>query len=150
MTLDPSVRLRPKRAAHVVEHHGAVTAYPEPHSAPVLPSGWAPLEESAQVAVLRAADAMTEGCLRFGSVWDPTVEYRVYRLASDVWGGLCAATLYTMDRADEDGHCGGGRNTRLLAIADDLEDAARVAVDFLNWDLEAAGMTWRLSVAGAS
>jgi hypothetical protein len=149
MTSDPNVRLRPKRAAHVVEHHGAVTAYPEPHSAPVLPAGWAPLDESAQDAVLRAADAMTEGCLRFGSVWDSSIEYRVYRLANDVWGGLCAATLFTTDRPDEDGYRGAGRNARLLAIADDLEDAARVAIDFLNWDLEAAGMTWRLSVAGS-
>ena len=37
-------------------------------------------------------------------------------------------------------------NARLLAVSPSCADAAQVALDFVNWDLEAAGMTWRLSL----
>jgi hypothetical protein len=53
---------------------------------------------------------------------------------------VCAATVFTIER---------GRNSRLLAIAQTPADAARVALDFLNWDLEADGSDWRLTLSPA-
>ncbi len=136
MTGDTTIRLKRKRAARVVQHQAGVTAYPEPHAAPVLPDGWGPLDPAHEAAVLRACDEFPDGCsLRLGSAWDTETEYRVYWLEGSNFGAVCATTVFT-----------GGRNTRLLAVSPSCADAAEVALDFVNWDLEAAGMTWRLSL----
>jgi hypothetical protein len=136
---DRMVRLRRKPSARVVEHASGVTAYPEPHAVPVLPPGWAPLEEGDEAAVLRACDEAADDCrLRLGSVWDPAGEYRVYCLEGDTWRGVFAATLFTA-----------GRNSRLLSIAHAADDAARIAIEFVNWDLKASGAPWRLSLSAA-
>jgi hypothetical protein len=137
MTPDPAVRLGRKPSAHVVQQKSGVKAYPEPHPVPLLPPGWAPLEPSDEAAVLEACDQFCEACrLRLGSLWDAKSEYRVYCLEGEMWGGVYAATLFACDR-----------NGRLLAITDTPEDAANVALDFLNWDLEALGLNWRLTLA---
>ena len=136
MTGDTTIRLKRKRAARVVQHQAGVTAYPEPHAAPVLPDGWGPLDRTNEAAVLHACDEFPDGCcLRIGSAWDKGSEYRVYRLEGSTFGDVCATTVFT----DE-------RNTRLLAVSPSCADAAQVALDFVNWDLEAAGTTWRLSL----
>jgi hypothetical protein len=70
-----------------------------------------------------------------GSPWEAESEYRVYRLQGSTFGDVSATTVFT-----------GGHNTRLLAVSPSCADAARVAIDFVNWDLEAAGTTWRLSL----
>jgi hypothetical protein len=145
---DQNIRLRRKREVRVVEAPGGVTVYPEPHAAPVLPPGWPPLDAEDTASVLRACDAFQDACrLRLGSVWDAAAEYRVYCLEADGWRGVCVATLFVV-RAAENGRAAEARNTRLLAIAHAPEDAARIAVDFLNWDLEADGTGWRLSLEG--
>lgn len=137
MNNDPTVRLRRKPEVRVVGQASGVTVYREPHIVPVLPPGWASLEPQDEAAVLLACDEMTDACrLRVGSAWDAASEYRVYRLEGDTWGGVCTATVFTA-----------GRNARLLAVAHTPERAAQVALDFVNWDLEATGTTWRLSLA---
>ena len=137
----PAPEIRRRRAVRLVDHAGQMKVYPEPHDAPVLPAGWAPLDRDDQEAVLNACDEHPNACrLRLGSPWDPSTEYRVYTLETATWKGVCAATIYTA------GTGGLTRNARLLAIATDPVEAARVAVDFLNWDLEAEGAAWRLSV----
>jgi hypothetical protein len=148
----PQVRLRRTRAARVVQHPCGVSVFPEPHVSPVLPPGWPPLESEDELAVLRACDVFADACrLRLGSVCDPATEYRVYCLDAEEWRGVCAATLFTTTAPEADGLALAGRNIRLLSIAHRPEDAARVAIDFLNWDLEAYGDDWRLAVkAGAS
>jgi hypothetical protein len=136
VTGDTTIRLKRKRAARVVQHQAGVTAYPEPHAAPVVPDGWGPLDSAHETAVLQACDGFPDGCsLRMGSPWEAESEYRVYRLQGSTFGNVCATTVFT-----------GGRNTRLLAVSPSCADAARVAIDFVNWDLEAAGTTWRLSL----
>jgi len=136
VTGDTTVRLKRKRAARVVQHQAGVTAYPEPHAAPVLPDGWGPLDPANETAILRACDEFSEGChLRMGSPWEPESDYRVYRLHGSTFGDICATTVFN-----------GGRNTRLLAVSPSCAGAARVALDFVNWDLEAAGVTWRLAL----
>jgi hypothetical protein len=61
---------------------------------------------------------------------------------------VCAATIFTVDTADADeADEARGRNVRLLAVAHTAEAAARVALDFLNWDLEADGSDWRLTLS---
>jgi hypothetical protein len=132
-----TVRLRRMRSARVVEHPAGVTAYPEPHATPLLPQGWGPLEAPDQAAVLEACDEFADACrLRLGSVWDTSSEYRVYCLEGPIWGGLHVATVYRSHR-----------NARLLAVAARPDDAARIALDFVNWDLEAAGAGWRLGIS---
>jgi len=141
-----------RRARHVrlVEDTKGVSVYPEPHRVPVLPSGWAPLDRADQEAVMAACDANPRACrLRFGSPWDPTIEYRVYVLDVDAWRGVCAATAFSTGPVNGTHHTSGGANVRLLAVARDIENAARVAVDFLNWDLEAEGLRWRVAVSAA-
>ncbi|HEY2433392.1 MAG TPA: hypothetical protein VGI12_12025 [Vicinamibacterales bacterium] len=134
MSESSNVRLRRKPDARVVEHPSGVTAYPEPYAVPVLPPGWAPLDESDAEAVLHACDDLPAACrLRLGSLWDGSAEYRVYCLHGDTWGGVHAATQFRF-----------GRNCRLLAIAHESRDVARIAIEFANWDLESAGATWRL------
>ena len=131
-----TVRLRRTRSARVVEHSEGVTAYPEPHATPLLPQGWAPLGPNDETAVLDACDQSADACrLRLGSVWEPGSEYRVYSLEGPIWGGVHVATVYRS-----------GRNSRLLAVAPRPDDAARTALDFVNWDLEAAGTGWRLGL----
>jgi hypothetical protein len=147
VTEDPQVRLRRTRAARVVHHACGVSVFPEPHIAPVLPPGWPPLRNEDAAALLRACDVFADACrLRLGSVWDAAVEYRVYCLESEEWRGVCAATIFTMEAPDADGPAMAGTNTRLLAIAHSPEDAVRIAIDFLNWDLEAYGNDWRLAI----
>lgn len=136
MTSDTTIHLKRKRAARVVQHQAGVTAYPEPHAAPVLPDGWGPLDRGNEAAVLQACDDFPDGCrLRMGSAWEIETEYRVYRLEGSTFGAVCATTMAT-----------GCRNTRLLGVSPSCADAARVALDFVNWDLEAAGTTWRLTL----
>ena len=138
------IRLRRTRAVRVVEHSGEVSVYPEPHTLPVLPKGWAPLGPIEQSALLEACDARPNACrLRLGSVWDPRSEYRVYCL-NDQWAGACAATIFDAELNDAGTV---GRNTRLLGVAITLDRAVRLAVDFVNWDLAADGVDWRLCIS---
>ena len=41
------------------------------------------------------------------------------------------------------------QDARLLAVAHTPQEAARVALDFMNWDLEADGADWRLTLTPA-
>ena len=148
MTDDDVIRLRRSRSARVVQHPQGVTAYPEPYRTPVLPPGWPPLDPADEASVLRACDEFAEACrLRLRSLWDVASEFRVYCLTADAWRGVCAATVFSA--AGADGHDSVSRNTRLLAVAHTPEEAARVALDFLNWDLEADGSDWRLTLKSA-
>ena len=143
---DDSIRLRRTRAARVVQHRHGVTAYPEPYATPALPRGWPPLDPADQTSVLLACDEFPEACrLRLRSLWEADTEFRVYCLDSDEWRGVCVATIYIVDK-EEGADRPTGRNLRLLAIAHEAEDAARVALDFLNWDLEADGSEWELAL----
>ena len=137
MTLPkPTINVRPARDVRLIEKEGRVVAYPEPHRTPVLPAGWAPLSREQQDAVLGACDASPESMMfRLGSLWEPAAEYRVYRLANELWGGLSIV-------AKAVGHA----NRQLLGLAWDTRQAVIVAVDFFNWDLEAHGQSWRLDV----
>lgn len=135
---DDPIRLRRTRSARVVQHRHGVTAYPEPYRTPVLPGGWPPLDPADQRSVLLACDELPEACrLRLRSLWDPAIEFRVYCLDSDAWRGVCAATIF------------GSGNERLLAVTHTAEEAAQIALDFLNWDLEADGCDWRLALTRA-
>ena len=137
MTLSKqTINVRPARDVRLIEKEGRVVAYPEPHRTPVLPAGWAPLSREQQDAVLGACDASPESMMfRLGSLWEPGAEYRVYRLANELWGGLSIV-------AKAVGHA----NRQLLGLAWDTREAVTVAVDFFNWDLEAHGQSWRLDV----
>ena len=131
-----TINVRPARDVRLIEKEGRVVAYPEPHRTPVLPTGWAPLSREQQDAVLGACDASPESMMfRLGSLWEPAAEYRVYRLANELWGGLSIV-------AKAVGHA----NRQLLGLAWDTRQAVTVAVDFFNWDLEAHGQSWRLDV----
>jgi hypothetical protein len=145
VSASPSVRLRRVRAAHVVERAGDLSIFPEPHTVPVLPEGWAPLGPIEQSALLEACDARPHACrLRLGSLWDVRSEYRVYCLDDD-WAGACAATIF--DQEHPVPALPHGRNTRLLGVAIRPEDAISLALDFVNWDLEADDAPWRLTVS---
>jgi hypothetical protein len=147
MNQDDSIRLRRRRSARVVQHRHGVTAYPEPYRTPVLPPGWPPLDPADEASVLRACDEFGDACrLRLRSLWDAASEFRVYCLTADAWRGVCAATVFTAEASDAEERDAGGRNIRLLAVAHTPEEAARVALDFLNWDLEADGSAWRLTL----
>jgi len=146
------VGVRPARRVRLTEHGGVVVAYPEPHRTPVLPSGWAPLSRDQQEAVQRACDAAPE-CLIFklGSLWEPGCEYRVYRLATEQWAGLSVVCKFAARTHDEtpDQPSGVPCNGQLLGLAWEPLAALRIATDFFNWDLEAHGQVWRLSVHDA-
>lgn len=135
----------------LIEHGGVVVAYPEPHRTPVLPPGWAPLNRDHQEAVQRACDAAPE-CLIFklGSLWEPGCEYRVYRLATEHWAGLSVVCKFASSdmfhRGEQLSQGGGPCNGQLLGLSWDPTTAVRIAIDFFNWDLEAHGTSWRLSV----
>ena len=130
------IGVRPARDVRLIEKEGHVVAYPEPHRTPVLPAGWAPLSREQQDAVLGACDAAPEAMMfRLGSLWEPAAEYRVYRLANELWGGLSIVVKGI-----------GQANRQLLGLAWDTRHAVTVAVDFFNWDLEAHGQGWRLDV----
>jgi hypothetical protein len=136
-----SVGVRPARRVRLIEHRGVVVAYPEPHRTPVLPNGWAPLSRDQQEAVLRACDAAPDRLVfNLGSLWDPGWEYRVYRLASDLWGGISVVSRFGNDGSQPPS------NRQLLGLAREMPGALRIATDFFNWDLEAHGQPWRLSV----
>jgi hypothetical protein len=61
------------------------------------------------------------------------------------------ATIFTVGVADGDETDeANGRNQRLLAVTHTAEEAAQVALDFLNWDLEADGCDWRLGLINRS
>jgi hypothetical protein len=138
-TSNQSVGVRPARRVRLIEHRGVVVAYPEPHRTPVLPAGWAPLSAEQQEAVQRACDVAPE-CLIFkiGSLWEPGCEYRVYRLAKEQWAGLSVVCKFAT-AGDTMQPCNG----QLLGLA---WEPLKIAADFFNWDLEAHGQTWRLSV----
>jgi hypothetical protein len=149
MNDDDAIRLRRSRSVRVVQHPHGVTAYPEPYRTPVLPPGWPPLDPADEASVLRACDEFADACrLRLRSLWDAASEFRVYCLSAEAWRGVCAATVFT-DAAGAGERDPGRRNTRLLAVTHTPEEAARVALDFLNWDLEADGSGWRLTLAPA-
>jgi hypothetical protein len=138
------VMLRRTRSARIVEHAGGISVYPEPHATPVLPAGWAPLTPAEQESLLRACDEQPSACrLRLGSLWEAESEYRVYCLGGEMWGGGCVATVHTRLA----GEAGGSANLRLLAFARSAAEAAAVAGDFLNWELEADAAEWRVSLA---
>lgn len=143
MNRNAPIRLRRTPAVRIVEHPGGVAVYPEPHTLPVLPKGWAPLGPIEQSALLEACDTNPSACrLRLGSLWDARSEYRVYCLEGQ-WAGACAATIFD---TDYEVALSRGRNTRLLGVAVSVGRAVRLAIDFLNWDLQADGAPWRLSV----
>jgi hypothetical protein len=139
---DP-VAVRPARRVRLIEHRGVVVAYPEPHRTPVLPAGWAPLSRDQEEAVQRACDAAPD-CLIFklGSLWEPGCEYRVYRLATEQWAGLSVVCKF----AAPDQGSPAGCNRQLLGLDWDAIAALGIATDFFNWDLEAHGQSWRLTV----
>jgi hypothetical protein len=144
------VGVRPARRVRLIEHAGVIVAYPEPHRTPVLRPGWAPLSREQQEAVQRACDAAPE-CLIFklASLWEPGCEYRVYRLATEQWGGLSVVCKFAgaeQRRPEPPGHQSGPCNGQLLGLAWAPLAALRIATDFFNWDLEAHGQTWRLGV----
>jgi hypothetical protein len=141
-TTNQSVDLRPAKRVRLIEHRGIVVAYPEPHRTPVLPAGWAPLSAEQQEAVQRACDIAPE-CLIFtiGSVWEPGCEYRVYRLAKEQWAGLSVVCKFAAPSDSRSLF-----NGQLLGLAWEPLAALKIAADFFNWDLEAHGQTWRLSV----
>ena len=147
------VGVRPARRVRLIEHGGAIVAYPEPHRTPVLPPGWAPLSREQQEAVQRACDAAPQ-CLIFklGSLWEPGCEYRVYRLATEQWAGLSVVCKFAgaePRRTEAPGHHSVPCNAQLLGLAWEPLGALRIATDFFNWDLEAHGQTWRLGVHDA-
>jgi hypothetical protein len=145
---NPSVKVRPARDVRLIDREGLVVAYPEPHRTPVLPPGWAPLSREQQDAVLGACDASPESMVfRLGSLWEPGTEYRVYRLASELWGGLSiAARAVGNGPSPKPASMNAVGNSQLLGLAWDTVRAVAIAVDFYNWDLEAHGQTWRLDV----
>jgi hypothetical protein len=141
----PYLDVRPTRHVRLIDHGGSVTAYPEPHRTPVLPSGWAPLTRDQQQAVLAACnDAPQCVVFRIGSLWDPEAEYRVYRLTTEHWAGLWVAARYVTTDHDESGSAS-GENQQLLGLGTDAAHTVQLTVDFFNWDLEAHGEKWRLS-----
>jgi hypothetical protein len=141
-TLNQSFGVRPARRVRLIEHKGQVVAYPEPHRTPVLPAGWAPLGREHQDAVLRACDAAPD-CLIFklASVWEPDCDYRVYRLTNEQWAGLSIVARHVCDGQQSE-----AGNRQLIGLAWDVLGALKIAADFFNWDLEAHGQSWRLSV----
>ena len=147
-TANNSVGVRPARRVRLIEHRGVVVAYPEPHRTPVLPAGWAPLSQDQQEAVQRACDA-AQDCLIFklGSLWEPGCEYRVYRLTNEQWAGLSVVCKFA---APASGTQAAPCNFQLLGLAWDALGALRIATDFFNWDLEAHGQSWRLTVKDAA
>jgi hypothetical protein len=154
-TTSNHVGVRPARRVRLIEHSGVVMAFPEPHWTPVLPPGWAPLSRDQQEAVQRACDAAPE-CLIFklGSLWEPGCEYRVYRLATEQWAGLSVVCKFAPADARKPGESTGYPpatpcNGQLLGLAWEPLAALRIATDFFNWDLEAHGQSWRLSVHDA-
>ncbi|HET7218279.1 MAG TPA: hypothetical protein VFJ02_09525 [Vicinamibacterales bacterium] len=108
-----------------------------------MPAGWAPLSREQQDAVLRACDAAPE-CVIFklGSLWEPGCEYRVYRLAIEQWAGLSVVCKFAAAGHTHVSPC----NEQLVGLAWDPLGALRIATDFFNWDLEAHGQSWRLTV----
>ena len=138
----PSLVARPTREVRLIEE--PVVDYPQPHRTPVLPGGWAPLKREHQQAVLCACDSADE-CLvfRLGSVWDAGTEYRVYRLANELWGGMSVVTKWT--NASGFGKRG-PRNHVLIGLAGDCQRAVKLAVDFFNWEAQSHGQDWRLEV----
>ena len=143
----PSVRVRPSPGVRLIEEGGKVLAFPEPHRTPVLPAGWAPLSREQQDAVLAACDAAPEAAvMRLGSLWEPGAEYRVYRLASELWGGLSVVVRGAAAAPHGQAPNGVGGNPQLLGLAWATPRAVQIALDFFNWDLEAQGQKWRLEV----
>jgi hypothetical protein len=146
------ITVRPARDVRLIEREGLVVAYPEPHRTPVLPAGWAPLSRDQQDAVLEACSA-APSCVvfRLGSLWEPGTEYRVYRLANDLWGGLSVVAKAVGVRQSEVSiETSEGSQSQLLGLAWDTIRAVAIAVDFFNWDLEAHGQPWRLDVHAIS
>lgn len=145
---ESSIVVRPARGVRLVEQGGTVRAFPEPHRTPVLPAGWAPLSREQQDAVLNACEAAPGAIImRLGSLWEPGAEYRVYRLANELWGGLSVITK-ALSPAEGDSGRMATASIQLLGLAWDTPKAVRIALDFFNWDLEAQGQEWRLEVAG--
>lgn len=147
----PSAVLRPARDVRLIDDAGVVSAFPAPHRTPVLPRGWAPLTDEEQAAVLELCDrgeALLR--LRLPSVWDPGVEYAVYELPQDRWNRVGVATVRTAGPSSYDSpgsEAAASRRVRLLGVGRNTALAAQIAADFFNWDLEAHGAGWRLTVS---
>jgi len=60
------------------------------------------------------------------------------------------ASSDVLHHGDHPAHGGGPCNGQLLGLAWEPLAALRIATDFFNWDLEAHGKSWRLSVHDAS
>jgi hypothetical protein len=60
---------------------------------------------------------------------------------------VCAATLFG---PIPERRASAASNIRLLAVAQSIDAAARVALDFVNWDLEADGLPLRLTLRPVS
>jgi hypothetical protein len=78
----------------------------------------------------------------------------VDRLATEQWAGLSVickfAAADARKYAEASGHPSGVPcNGQLLGLAWEPLTALRIATDFFNWDLEAHGQSWRLSVHDA-
>ena len=141
--------LRPARDVRLIEEAGVVSAFPAPHRTPVLPRGWAPLTAREQAAVLEICESGQAALrLRLPSVWEASVEYEVYELPRDRWNGVSVAALRTTRPGPVplDGHRPPTTRLRLLGVGRNAAGAVQVAVDFFNWDLEAHGAGWRLTV----
>jgi hypothetical protein len=109
---------------------------------PLLPRGWAPLSDEQQRAVLAACDAAPDRLtFRLGSVIHPEVDYRVYQLHHETWGGLWVATRCHTD-------CDGVvANRELLGLDSGAVRAVHIALEFFNSsDLQVRGQSWRLGV----
>jgi hypothetical protein len=90
---------------------------------------------------------------KVGSLWEPGCEYRVYRLATEQWAGLSVVCKFAIEarKGVESPNPGSLSpcNRQLLGLAWEPLAALRIAADFFNWDLEAHGQSWRLSVHDA-
>ena len=151
METNQQVAARPARRVRLIEHGGDVVAYPEPHRTPVLPTGWAPLTRDQQVlscAPARAAPtASSSNSDRSGN----PAEYRVYRLATDQWGGLSVVCKVVAVREVYGHRAAPFRqpmpcDAQLLGLAVEPLAGLRIATNFFNWDLEAHGQSWRLGI----
>jgi hypothetical protein len=134
--------LRQVSGANVTAPGAREASWAPLHRSPLLPRGWAPLSAEQQHAVLAACDAAPDRLtFRLGSVIHPEVDYRVYQLHNDTWGGLWVATrCYT----DCDGVVA---NRELLGLDSGALRAVRIALDAFNSsDLRVRGQSWRLGV----
>ena len=101
----------------------------------------------------RACDGVPDRLLlKLGSLCEPGFEYRAYRLTTELWAGLSVVCKYGPEvRPNSDANQSAPqlRNVQLLGLAWEPLTALRITTDFFNRDLEAHGLSWRLSVHDA-